>query len=327
MAAWVPTLGLSICSWTIGSITGIGTFKIDPATGVVKSLQLLLICSTILQAGLCAVKISILLFYKRIFVTRTFQIVSWISIAVVSAWGVLFFFLVLLEGDPISMSWTGEGHFRFDTVALGLAQSGTSIALDVAVLLLPIPVLWSLHMRPHKKFGVLLIFWLGAFCCVAAIVRLILLHASLSKVAVDHALVRLQSKMIIFMLIEPNCSIIAACLPCYGALFVGATSLKSIIHSFRTVFTVGSQSSTYSNSSTRNKNGLRFAIDSASKFQAFSDSQVELTGTVPRWPEASAGGHATVHINSPIQQHESRASQSQSPGITVGTTLNVSTTH
>ncbi|GKZ25554.1 hypothetical protein AbraIFM66951_001326 [Aspergillus brasiliensis] len=223
------------------------------------------------------------------------------------------------------MSWTGEGHFRFDTIALGLAQSGTSIALDVIVLLLPIPVLWSLHMRLHKKLGVLMIFWLGAFCCVAAIIRLILLHASLSKVAVDHALVRLQSRMIIFMLIEPNCSIVAACLPCYGALFMGTTSLSSIVQSFRTVFTVGSQGSTYSKSGTRNRKGLKLVTDSANQFHGSSDSQVELTGTVPRWLETSAGGHATVDINSPIKQHEARVSQCQSPGITVETTLDVVT--
>ncbi|RAH53660.1 hypothetical protein BO85DRAFT_150013 [Aspergillus piperis CBS 112811] len=153
------------------------------------------------------------------------------------------------------------------------------------------------------------------------------LPSFLSKSCVVTWTTGLQSKMIILVLIEPNCSIIAACLPCYGALFVGATSLKSIIHSFRTVFTVGSQSSTYSKSNIRNRNGLGLAIDSADKFQGTRNSQVELTGTVPRWPEASAGGHTTVHINSPVQQHESRASQCQSPGITVETALNVSTAH
>ncbi|PYI10679.1 hypothetical protein BO78DRAFT_414316 [Aspergillus sclerotiicarbonarius CBS 121057] len=241
MAAWLPTVGLSICTWAFGSITGIGTYKIDAATGIMKSLQFLLVCSVILQGGLCAVKISILLFYKRIF-------------------------LVLLEGDPISASWTEEGHFRFDTVAVGLAQSGTSIALDIAVLMLPLPVLWSLHMRPQKKLGVLLIFWLGAFCCVAAIVRLVLLHASLSKVATDPSMVRLQSKMIIFMLLEPNCSIMAACLPCFGTFFVGGRSLGSMIRSFRSVFSVRSQNSTYSKASARNRS-LKLLTDSAEGFR------------------------------------------------------------
>lgn len=39
------------------------------------------------------VKISILFFYKRIFSTAKFQIVAWIAIAIVAAWGVIFFFV------------------------------------------------------------------------------------------------------------------------------------------------------------------------------------------------------------------------------------------
>lgn len=54
------------------------------------------------------------------------------------------------------------GTFRFDTVALGLAQVGTSIALDFVVLLFPLPVIWTLHMPPRRKIAIGMIFWLGA---------------------------------------------------------------------------------------------------------------------------------------------------------------------
>lgn len=71
---------------------------------------------------------------------------------------------MLFEGDPIKTSWTGQGVFRFDTVALGLAQSGTSIALDFVVLAYPLPVIFRLHMDRKRKIAVTLIFWLGALC-------------------------------------------------------------------------------------------------------------------------------------------------------------------
>lgn len=54
------------------------------------------------------------------------------------------------------------GHQNFDSTAVGLSQSGTSIALDVAVLLFPLPVLLSLQMPLKRKISVILIFWLGA---------------------------------------------------------------------------------------------------------------------------------------------------------------------
>jgi hypothetical protein len=41
--------------------------------------------------------------------------------------------------------------------------------------------------------------------------------------------------MFIFMMIEPNCSIIAACLPCFGHLFAGMRTPESIVRSVRSV--------------------------------------------------------------------------------------------
>jgi hypothetical protein len=45
---------------------------------------------------------------------------------------------------------------------VGLAQVGTSIALDVIVLTLPLPVIYRLNMKRTRKIAVALIFWLGA---------------------------------------------------------------------------------------------------------------------------------------------------------------------
>lgn len=70
--------------------------------------------------------------------------------------------LILLEGDPISRAWTGKGHFRFDQVAMEFAQSATSIALNVVVLLFPLPMLWFLPMSPHRVWDLILVYVLGA---------------------------------------------------------------------------------------------------------------------------------------------------------------------
>ena len=141
--------------------------------------QCLLVSSMLLQVSLAVVKISILLFYKRIFPTPKFQLAVWVGIAAVGCWGIIFFFvsmpfeiwrkrtwtssqLVLLEGNPIDTSWTGNGVFRFNVTSFGLAQVGTSIALDILVLVFPLPILYGLHMRTHRKVAIGLIFWLGA---------------------------------------------------------------------------------------------------------------------------------------------------------------------
>lgn len=130
---------------------------------------------------LAAVKISVLLFYKRIFATKVFKTVVWCAIGLVSVWAVLFFLLVLLEIDPISFPLT-EVTLKYDSSALGLAQVASSFVLDLLVLCLPLPLIYRLNMKPQRKVAVALIFWLGAFCAVAAIVRTVLLDQSVRVV-------------------------------------------------------------------------------------------------------------------------------------------------
>lgn len=51
---------------------------------------------------------------------------------------------------------------RYDMTALGLAQSGSSIALDIIVLCFPLPIVLRMLLSPRKKFMVFFMFWLGA---------------------------------------------------------------------------------------------------------------------------------------------------------------------
>lgn len=69
--------------------------------------------------------------------------------------------LVIDIVDPISESWHG-GRMRYDMTALGLAQSGSSIALDIIVLCFPLPIVLRMLLSPRKKFMVFFMFWLGA---------------------------------------------------------------------------------------------------------------------------------------------------------------------
>lgn len=90
--------------------------------------------------------------------------------------------LVLFQSDPFEASWKGGGRLRFDSAKLGLAQVGSSIALDVMVLCFPLPVISSLQLQTKKKWAVGIIFWLGSFCVLAAVVRMILLNQSIHMV-------------------------------------------------------------------------------------------------------------------------------------------------
>ncbi|KAF2728065.1 hypothetical protein EJ04DRAFT_450090 [Polyplosphaeria fusca] len=245
--SWLSSLGLSILLWVTAARTGIDQMKGDPMKGISNSLLCLWLASALVQLPLGAVKISILLFYKRIFSigNEKFAVAVWITIALIGAWTWLFFLLVIFQLDPVSGAWTGVGRLRFDSAALGLGQVGTSIGLDLLVLCFPLPVIHKLQLSTKKKWAVGTIFWLGAFCVVAAIVRLVLLNESIHTVvdATGFNTVFVQWKNFIFMILEPNCSIIAACLPTYGPLFKGAWNMESLMRSFRSVFSLQSRGS------------------------------------------------------------------------------------
>lgn len=314
VVSWLTSLGLSILLWVTAANSGIDQMKGDPLKGVQSSLLCLWLASALVQLPLGAVKISILLFYKRIFsIGRTkFAIAVWITIGLIGAWTIIFFMLVIFQLDPVSGAWTGIGRLRFDSAALGLGQVGTSIALDVVVLCFPLPVIHKLQLSTKKKWAVSTIFWLGAFCVIAAIVRLVLLNNAIHMVIDSSGFnqVAVQWKNFIFMILEPNCSIIAACLPTYGPLFRGAWNLQSILRSVRSVFSLQSaRGSSGSRSRNPTNDYSKFGDRSAPHSDANSThSQFELN-------QSAKGGRAFVEIER--MSHGSRDEGAGVSGINV----------
>ena len=89
--------------------------------------------------------------------------------------------MIAFQVDLVEATWKGGGRFRFDSSKLGLAQVGSSIALDAIVLCFPLPVISTLRLERKKKWSIGFIFWLGSLCVVVASIRLVLLHQVLRK--------------------------------------------------------------------------------------------------------------------------------------------------
>ena len=90
-------------------------------------------------------KLSVLLFYRRIFKGRLFDVCSLSLIAVVVTWTVAFFFTNLLVCVPIqsrisTLAAAESGSTCMDLLSMYLAQSYADSSIDVLILLLPIPM-------------------------------------------------------------------------------------------------------------------------------------------------------------------------------------------
>ena len=138
------------------------------------------------------IKLSILLFYARIFPQRGFRIALWITAGYVAAWFIWNVIDGILLCNPPAKAWNPKlpGHC-VNTIKAVLASAAINISADVIILCLPMYPLWHLQVSTLQKIGLTCIFLLGGLyvtqeldspslsadvyhsVCVASLVRLL----------------------------------------------------------------------------------------------------------------------------------------------------------
>ncbi|KAI0601379.1 hypothetical protein F4775DRAFT_606489 [Biscogniauxia sp. FL1348] len=156
---------------------GVGYHVTDPRVlqNLPTGLVLLLLYDAFYQLTQCAVKLSVLLFYLRIFVNNKVLLGTKIAIGVVAVWSTVNFINVFLMCQPFES--------RFDPIAYGGPECRLqkpiytaivcfNVVTDLPIFLLPLPTIWSLNMKRSHKVYLVLSFLFA--CCVfaATIVRI-----------------------------------------------------------------------------------------------------------------------------------------------------------
>ncbi|KAL2068978.1 hypothetical protein VTL71DRAFT_15316 [Oculimacula yallundae] len=168
-----------------------------------------LIYMTIL--GVC--KISILMFYLRLFPSQTFKYWCISLLAVVTLVMVTFQFMVLFQCWPINFNWHGwKGEMEgkcLNIQAEIYASSSLNIILDVAILVLPLPWLFRLQIGLRRKINVILMFSLGIFIFIVSVVRISLIDKFKASVNPTWDF----TEAIFWSAIEIYVAVIVPCLP------------------------------------------------------------------------------------------------------------------
>ena len=192
--------------------------------------------STTLTFGLT--KLSVLLFYKRVFRGNTFNFAVWTMISIVGVWSVAFFFANLLQCYPIWLNWEASGAQAtscIQTNMMYLAQAWTDVLTDMMILSLPIPCIWALQMPPRHKVGVTAIFLLGILTVLSGIAKLIVFyHIDAQAAGGDFDITWFETPALLWPMIESALGIVGACLPLLRPLFAG-TSTKGFMRNMRSV--------------------------------------------------------------------------------------------
>lgn len=95
--------------------------------------------------------------------------------------GLLTIYYIIAEGiklgmcEPVSAFWTkAPGAFCLDQQAALIADSVISLATDLIILILPLPLTWSLQMPLNKKLRVIGMLSAGGLATAFSIYRLVL---------------------------------------------------------------------------------------------------------------------------------------------------------
>ena len=93
---------------------------------------------------------------------KGFRIALWVVAAVSTAWYLSLTFPAAFSCSPYQKAWDPSlpGHC-INLETFFLVQAVANIATDFALLLLPLPPLWKLHVPTPQKWGLICVFVLG----------------------------------------------------------------------------------------------------------------------------------------------------------------------
>ncbi|CAD6592983.1 MAG: hypothetical protein ASARMPREDX12_006635 [Alectoria sarmentosa] len=178
----------------------------------VTYLLILYVLQLFWNTTLPAIKVSILLFYRRLFPVRRLLVASSIIGAILLAWYIAIQITAIFQCLPIHYYWRrlDQGHC-IQTTNFYIILASLNLATDVAILILPIPFIWHIQIQKSKKLWRSVVFLLGSFVCVTSVIRLQTLTD------IDNEDITWSNVYPgLWTAIEASLGIVAACLPSLG---------------------------------------------------------------------------------------------------------------
>ncbi|KAL8649176.1 MAG: hypothetical protein Q9226_005686 [Calogaya cf. arnoldii] len=164
-------------------------------------------------------KISILLLYRRIFATRRFQQATLLIGGLCVGWCIAAILADIFQCRPLHAAFDPDKLFTsqcLDLQAYYRGVTASNLILDLAVLAMPLCMVWQLKLNKKQKISLSGVFLLGGLVCVASLMRL-LTTGNLQAQDFPYR----ATNLYLWSQIEPAAAFICACIPTYRPLFVG----------------------------------------------------------------------------------------------------------
>lgn len=123
------------------------------------------------------VKLALLIIIARVFgpVHKRTRIGIWIFMGFITAYYVSGIIVKIRICWPIPAYWRGETDKCLDQAAIVLVDSIISVVSDLAILLLPTPLTWSLQMPNKRKARVVGLLCAGGIATAFSVYRLVMI--------------------------------------------------------------------------------------------------------------------------------------------------------
>ncbi|KAL5003018.1 hypothetical protein BDV10DRAFT_65046 [Aspergillus recurvatus] len=167
------------------------------------------VAAIIYCAGTGFLKVSVLLFYMRIFPSRNFHAAVWVLVFIAAGYSIASVLANVFSCNPVAKSWDMriEHGSCMDRPTFYFWNAGLGIFTDFATVLVPVPWLRRLQMPTRQKIAVGCILATGCFVGIVSCIRL----SSLYTLQHTDDLTWATTNALMWCVIELNLGIFGGC--------------------------------------------------------------------------------------------------------------------
>ncbi|KAK3318819.1 hypothetical protein B0H66DRAFT_622940 [Apodospora peruviana] len=189
------------------------------------------------------VKLSILFFYRRIFPSATFKVLSSILIGLVCIWTVGFLFAYMFRcGTNFWALWAPLKDLVekcYDGTPMFYTLTISDVVTDLMILSLPWYWIWRLNMSPAKRWAVSGVFLLGFLEIGTGLARLVIFVQQTTNYLQIADGIGLLTTLMVWSMVEMGIAVLAGCLPTIWPL-ISKISLEDMLRTVRSVLSLHS---------------------------------------------------------------------------------------
>ncbi|KAF2649777.1 hypothetical protein K491DRAFT_610129 [Lophiostoma macrostomum CBS 122681] len=210
LVLWWLRIGLGLPLSAIGH---------DDDTILQKSRLILWALELFYGFSLAFAKMAILAFYWRMFKTSVIKLPIQVLAVCAVVWLIIRTFLAIFHCVPVQKFWLPQldGVCTIDDSNYFFGNVLTHLAIDLAILALPVIEVQKLHLPIAQKLGIIGMFMFGIFVCVASVVVLVY---SKQYDAMAGDMQWNIAPIIIWATVEVNLAIVSACLPMLRPIYL-----------------------------------------------------------------------------------------------------------